>query len=140
MFHNNPGLAAIELTDGRAFGGTWWSSPQSSEDFIELLNEQKPNSVVKVVITGHADQEGITVGYDYSFVSGLVGPLSGVLAPNATVYLNGCHSANAALEMSKSLPGVTVVGYGTYALGLSAVGFNDAFAFSGVAFKDGKEQ
>ncbi len=145
IFTHNPGLAALRLTNGKVLGGTlppssWWKSSQSQTDFIRLLDEQDPGTVMEVVITGHADDQGITTGYEYSYIQDLVGPLKRALAPQALVSINGCHSADAAKSLSAAIPDITVTGYSHYILGGNPVGINGViFPWGFTIYQNGQE-
>jgi hypothetical protein len=100
------------------------------------------DSITELKISGHGDDNfisldpygnNILVGTDNGILTGdgqdITKLLNGSLAPNAKVYLNGCHTArgndNLAQQMSRLLPGRTVAGQRGFAFGLTGnIGYN----------------
>ncbi len=139
---NSPGLAAIRTTTGKIRGGSWFSSPQGPSEFDQILNEEDANSVVSVVITGHASGTAIELRWDYTDMRELAPKLARVMAPGGVVTLNGCGSADAAEEGSKRIPGVRFVGYKRIILGGAGIGINACLMdllLSRVEYINGKE-
>lgn len=116
---------AIWTRNGKIRGGSWFSSPQGTSEFDEILQKEADGSVVSVVITGHAAGTAFQPGWDYTDIREVAPKLRGKMAPGGTVTLNGCGSAEAAEEGSKMVPGVRFIGYKRLILGGSGIGIND---------------
>lgn len=109
-------------------------------------------TIAEMTITGHGSQSLIQLSGDGSQVLTMAGSrimannrdwtdlLDAVLAPNATVNLQGCHTGQGdgslAEEMSEALPGRTVIGSRRFALRISQ---NTVININRV-FRDGEAQ
>jgi RHS repeat-associated protein len=124
---------------------------ENFNDLIQGLQNviNSGNQITELKISGHGDDDLISLDPygDYILTATANGILTGdgqditqflnnALAKDATVYLNGCHTArgneNLARQMSRLLPGRTIAGQRGFALGLTG---NIGYSIHGERFE-----